>query len=233
MASPVGYSDRRQQGLKRKTDYVDIGGGKIKRRVRMKGYNSNKATLLGDSLTQFMHDMINCSVQAIPGAYARDFIQMCRNEVYDLSSFPAIVLILGTNDVTDTIPTRIADIFQDIIEFIRHANPTCRLAISGILPRPCDSYTDDADDRQKALDLTNSLIKAVCKYNNVVFFNSETAIIDKGDVETIYHTDQLHLSFVGVGHLKNWLEGKIGSLMGVPPQWDPISKSIVPKKKSK
>ena len=62
MASPVGYSDRRQLGLKRKTDYVDIGGGKIKRRVRMKGFNSNKATLLGDSMTQFMYDMINCSV---------------------------------------------------------------------------------------------------------------------------------------------------------------------------
>jgi hypothetical protein len=77
---------------------------------------------------------------------------------------------------------------------------------------------------------TNELLAAVSKHNNVVYLKSELAFKDKGPVEKIYYKDKIHLSDYGVSLFCTWLHGRIGSLMGLPPQWDPTTGKLTKKK---
>jgi lysophospholipase L1-like esterase len=157
-------------------------------------------------------------MQSIPGGYARDIINLCEQGTFSVTGFRAIVVAAGTNDLCDTPPDQIVEIFRSIIEYIRAKNPECRLAISGILPRSCDRQL--LPKLQARID-TNESLAALCKSLNVAYLKTELAIKDKGTRTEIYSPDGIHLTPKGIGLIKIWIEGRIGSLLGTPPQWNP------------
>jgi hypothetical protein len=67
MPSPVHYNPRRELGLQWSIDTVYVGGKK-KRRIRAKGYCSNRTTIIGDSMIQMLSDMLFTTIQSVPGA---------------------------------------------------------------------------------------------------------------------------------------------------------------------
>jgi type III secretion system FlhB-like substrate exporter len=219
MAAQVEYTTDRPSGKERSVDHIQVKG-KNKRLVGAQGYRENTVTIIGDSIIQFMRQMTYVSVQAIPGSYARDLISICEKGDITLSSFRAVIVSCGTNDLCDSTPEEIVASFAEIIRYIRQKNPTCRLAICGILPRPCDNKHPL---KLKARVDTNEYLMQYCKRRNVAYFKLELALKGKGPEDKLYYTDKLHLSDTGVKWLKSWLEGRIGSLLGMPPQWTPPS----------
>ena len=235
MASPINYTTSRPCGSKRHVETFDFGG-KRKKLVGAKGFTSNRCTLIADSICQNMWDMLYTSLQAIPGAYARYVVDMCKQGSFNVQEFSIIVIALATNDLCDSSPAEIGNEFAKIIAYIREQNPTCRIAISGILPRLCDQYSTT---RSRARINTNKSIAAQCKRLGVEYFKSEVciteAISQDCPIEALYRRqDGIHLSDeVGVGVYKKYLEGKIASLLGLPPQWDPTTGEIISKYKKK
>ena len=129
------------------------------------------------------------------------------------------MVFTGTNDLCDTYPEDIAKIFANIIDYVRSENPNCRIAVAGILPQPCD---EGYPLMLKARTDTNSALAALCKRMGVSYIKTEICFKDMGTVEDLYYPgDFIHLSKYGVVILCSHLEGKIGSLIGTPPQWIP------------
>ena len=200
--------------------------GREKRRIRAKGYNGNRATLLGDSIIQFISNMVSTSVQSVPGTYARDIIWMCQHSILDVTMFEGVVIHTSTNDLCDTPVGEIVDIFKEIISYVRSVNPHCRIAVSGVLPRPCDSKCPTKLTKRSTL---NKELAALCKSQNIYYIKSEKAFKGMGPMSKIYRPDDLHLENYGVGLLKNYIGGEIGSMLGLPPQWDPVNQVVLPR----
>jgi lysophospholipase L1-like esterase len=99
-----------------------------------------------------------------------------------------------------------------IVQYIRVQNPTCRIAICGLLPRPIDSKDPIKVNK---LDDLNIALKADCALINVYFINTEKSI--KGHpIKNVYREDGIHLTLEGVGYMKSYLEGIIGTVVGMP-----------------
>ena len=226
MASPTAYSMDRQTGSKRNVEHVVIDG-KRKRLVSAKGHLCNKTTLIGDSITQFVEQCLYTSVQSLPGGYAKNFIHMCEIGRISVRDFKVVVIHMGCNDLCESTPEEICGIFENIIDYTRAVNPTCMIGISGILPKPCDN---NYPLLLTARDKTNSVLAALCKRVNVEYYKSEKCLKDMGTTDELYYKDYIHLSVYAVGLLKKYLEGKIGSIFALQPQWDPLTKSVIPKK---
>jgi hypothetical protein len=100
------------------------------------------------------------------------------------------------------------------------------IGISGIMPKPCD---DNYPLLLTAREDTNSGLAALCKRVNVEHYKSEKCLKDMGSTDELYIYDYIHLSDYAVGLLKKYLEGKIGSIFALQPQWDPRTRSVIPK----
>jgi hypothetical protein len=221
MASPVGFTTSRPKGASHSVERVQFGG-KSKKLALSKGLTANRATLIGDSIIQRMLDMWYTSVQGIPGAYLRDMVQMCRDGIYDIRSFTAVVVLCGTNDYSSNITHKeLLDRFTAIIQHIRLVNPTARIGICGILPRPCDAKHPSTNHRIKDRLTFNTALLLHCRAAGVTYIKTDKAFKGKGPDSFIYHTDFLHLSKDGLEILKSWLQGVIGCLIGSAPQHTP------------
>jgi hypothetical protein len=225
MASPTEFSLERQLGPKRSVERVVIDG-RNKRLISSKGHLSNRTTLIGDSIVQFVTERLYTSVQSLPGSYAKNFISMCEHGLFTVSNFQVIVVHMGCNDLCESNPYQICNIFENNIQYIRDKNPTCMIAISGILPKPCDSASST---KLEARVTTNEGLAALCKRVNVEYYKSEICIKDMGTIEELYIKDKIHLSDYAVDLLAKYLEGKIGSIYALKPQWDPETRSVIPK----
>ena len=145
-------------------------------------------------------------------------VEMCTSGIYDIKSFSAVVVCGGTNDYSDSTQEQIFACFISLIEYIRSVNPTCLIAVCGILPRPCDWRTPA---KLKGRMKLNTELLLLCRSANVDYFKTDAALKGKGPYSLLFHTDYLHLSDTGVFHLKKWLEGRIGRLLGDPNQVRP------------
>jgi hypothetical protein len=225
MASPVEFTTDLPKGLKRKVGTVVVEG-KTKKLITAKGFTDNRCTLIGDSIIKHLQDFLYTSVQAIPGVYANHILELCRSDKLKVRNFKAIIILAGTNDLSQSSPKEIEEIFINIITYLREVNPEARIAIGGILPRPCDRLLPT---KLKAREQANALLAALSKRINIHYIKTEIAIKDKAPVHIIYESDRLHLTPEGSEYLRTYLGGRISSLIGIPRQWDPVTKAILPR----
>jgi hypothetical protein len=69
---------------------------------------------------------------------------------------------------------------------------------------------------------TNNAISALCRRLNVHYIKTELCLFNQGSDEYLFMPDKIHLTDPGVSILKMYLEGRFGSLLGLPPQWTPF-----------
>ena len=224
MASPVGYSPRRVLGMQWEIDHVTVDG-KVKRRIRAKGYASNRTTLLGDSIIQMLSDMQITSIQSVPGAYARSIVSMCEAGTYVVEGFEIVAIFAGTNDQCKSSIMEVLVSFRRIVQHIRAQNPLSRIAICGLLPRPVDAKSITKSDKLVNL---NQAIEDDCALINVCYIKTDRALKGKATSQ-VYMGDGIHLTLLGAWYLQNYLEGVFGAILGIPPQWDPVNKVVIPK----
>ena len=166
-----------------------------------------------------MQKLLYTSIQGIPRAYLRDMVEMCKQELYDVRSFKAMVVLAGTNDFScDYSLQHMLSLFTAIITYIRSVNPHAQIGICGILPRPCDAGDPRTYHRIKNRIVLNTAILHLCHTSGVSFFKTDKALKGKGTDSYLFHTDLPHLSEDGLFFLKKWMEGRIACLVGDPPQ---------------
>ena len=218
MASPVGFSDHWLPGRKRSVEQLSVDG-RIKRFVKAKGVVENRCSLIGDSIIQFVKECKYTSLQSIPGLYAKDLEGVIRRGDVTVSDFRAIIFFCGTNDMARATHQEIVGYFESLISYTRSLNPLVRIAIAGILPRPCD---DGSDTMLKKRVSVNNAISHLCRRINVQYIKTEICLKDAGDTSVVYRPDKLHLETPAVLLLQKYLEGRFASLLGIPPQWVPF-----------
>jgi hypothetical protein len=136
-----------------------------------------------------------------------------------VSQFKAITFSLGTNDMSRSTLPEMVSYFEDIINCTRSKKPLARIAITGILPRPCDEGSPKLLKKRISV---NNAISHLCRRQNVQFIKSEICLKDAGPVDVVFMPDKIHLADPAVTLLKRYLEGRFGSLLGLPPQWTPF-----------
>jgi hypothetical protein len=220
MASPVEFSTSRapSSAVDRSVEYTEVDGRR-KRLVKAKGFSENRCTLIGDSLIQFVRQCLYTSIQSIPGLYAKDLVDVMRRGSVKVQDFKAIIVLIGSNDLCKSTYREIAGFLEDIVDYIRSQNPLARLAICGILPRPRDNKLPTMLKKRVS---TNNAISHMCRRLNVHYIKTEVCLYDQGSEKLLYMPDKLHLSDKGVKILKMYLDGRFGSLLGLPPQWVPF-----------
>ena len=138
---------------------------------------------------------------------------------YISANFKAIIYFCGTNDMTRASHQEIVGYFDSLITYTRSINPLVRIAIAGILPRPCDNGSDTL--LRKRISVNNA-ISHLCRRLNVQYIKSEICLKDAGDDSVVYRPDKIHLETPAVHLLQSYLEGRFASLLGIPPQWVPF-----------
>ena len=218
MASPVGFSDHWLPGRKRSVEQTSVDG-RIKRLVKAKGFIENRCSLIGDSIIQFVEECRYTSLQSIPGLYARDLEGVIRQGKVTIVDFKAIIYFCGTNDMARATLAEIVGYFESLIEYTRSVNPLVRIAIAGILPRPCDNASETLLKKRVSV---NNGISHLCRRINVQYIKSEICLKDAGADNIVYRPDKIHLERPAVRRLQAYLEGRFASLLGIPPQWVPF-----------
>jgi hypothetical protein len=194
--------------------------GKSKRVSRGEAFDENRATVISDSICQLIYNLLHTRVQSVHGGTMENLEAYCRGGVVDIAKFSAILVHFGTNDLTDRCPPdqcarRIVASLDRAISFIRGINPNARIGVSGILPRPRDQNNSNM---LEVRIVTNVQLRTYCLANNLEYFKSETMLKKRDPTINPFAHDNLHLSEAGAGYFKAYLEGKVGVLMGLPPQ---------------
>ena len=180
--------------------------------------HSRKYTIIGDSLIKNIKQLRFTEVQAFPGANTNTlYRKLGRSDDVQLD-FDIVVVAIGTNDIENRIisPERHAQEISEVIRLILRENPACKLGISEIVPRLCDS-----DELNRRVIEFNRAVKQICKHfrkdeNRKVWYLSTSARFLKNGtlISNLFERDGLHLSCRGQQVLQEILVGHIKRLQG-------------------
>jgi hypothetical protein len=184
-----------------------------------KGMKSSRACLIADSILKWLNDMDHLDVKAIPGLdLSRAFLKLA-DLTLSFEGYQLVILAVGTNSIRSNTPQEIMLQTKAILNFLSHAIPRTRLAVTMILPRPQDGPlpADDAT-RYKA----NKLIQKLCKKRKIAHMNPTRGVLTSKLVDDgFYAHDNLHLSPTGIRKMRLYFNGAIGSLLeNIPEGWD-------------
>lgn len=123
-----------------------------------------------------------------------------------------VIIHVGTNNVERNSVGEICRQFGRLIQAIHHFNPTAKVAVSSILPRPkdWDVYGQKVMDINKALVRLQRNLDFTFLKTYRPFWNNYTHMPRSNH----FARDGLHLSALGVAMLKNSLEGAAKRLAG-------------------
>jgi hypothetical protein len=125
--------------------------------------------------------------------------------------FTALIIHVGCNNLDDEkqFPIHIMEKTAAILNFVKTSIfPTPKLAVSMIIPRPCD----DAKMENKRV-LTNLMIKWKCKQMNVRYLSTfKNVSIDCEQDRSLYANDWKYLNWDGIMKLRAYFKGVTATL---------------------
>jgi hypothetical protein len=201
--------------------FEDVGG-KRKRVTRAEAFTTNRVVILSDSICQLMINCLFTEVQCVHGGRMSNVVQYLRQGTCWVDNVEGVILAYGSNDLRGNIhfsqcADEIVGSLRRAVKYIRHLNPTARIGVSGILPRPRD-ITAENTAMIDARVYTNVVMREFCKLNNVSYFKSETTLKNRDIEPPIFKEDGLHLTTEGTSYYQLYLEGKACELIGPPSQ---------------
>ena len=176
------------------------------------GSEDNKVGLISDSICKWVRGMKYLETQAVPGlTLERAFVMMVGRELKSWD-YLSLIIHVGCNNLDDDkqFPVHIMEKTGAILNFVNTSIfPTPKLAVSAIIPRPCD----DAHMENKRV-LTNLMIKWLCKQRNVQYIKTfKDVSYDNEQDRLLYAKDLKHLNWDGVLKLREYFKGVTASLM--------------------
>jgi hypothetical protein len=196
-----------------------------KRVTTADAFTSNISTIVSDSMCQNIMNMVSTGVQCVHGGYLKDFPMYCQYGAYDLHGFLGILFVYGTNDISRyQSRIRLVSSLDQAVRFTRHVNPLARIGVSSIFPRPVDVNNPVM---QAARDSANADLLNYCSHNNILYVDSCTTLNGRNPTVPCFRNDGIHLSDAACGYFKTYLDGKMGVLIGAPPQTPAQAAAIV------
>ena len=201
-----------------------LGSG-WKRVTTADAFKTNNTAILSDSICQNVMNMVGTRVQCVHGGYLRDFPMYCRYGAYDLEQYRALLFVYGTNDIS-RYQSRInlTASLDSAVRFTRHVNPLARIGVSAILPRPVDANNPFM---QAARVTANDNLLQYCANHNLLYVDSTTMLNGRNPTIPCFRQDGIHLSDAAVVYFKTYLDGKMGVLVGAPPQTPAQAAAVV------
>jgi hypothetical protein len=203
------------------SNMCDVGGGKRKRITVRPSFKFPKATILSDSICQKFLNCMNVEVQCVHGGTMDRLASYIQNGSFELSPYMALVISFGSNDLTSDInppdcANAIVRSLDRAIVMIRQLRPDMILGVSGIIPRKID---ESNLPMREVRCYTNVAMRIFCDTTGLSYYTSENFMFGKKvDPEIpLYRLDGIHLTLQGAWHLQNYLEGKVGNLLGPSP----------------
>jgi hypothetical protein len=126
--------------------------------------------------------------------------------------YTSLIIHVGCNnlDEENQFPVHIMEKTYAILNFVRTSIfPTPKLAVSMIIPRPCDN----AKMENKRV-LTNLMIKWLCRQMGVQYIKTfKDVSIHSAQDRLLYAKDLKHLNWDGVLKLREYFKGVTATLM--------------------
>ena len=203
-------------------EFKEVGGGKRKNTTTAMGYTTARASILSDSICQGMKNLLQCDVQCIHGGAMARLADYIRHGVLDVREYQLLVIHLATNDVTSRVhftscAAKIVAGLDRAVYTIQQINPSVRLAVSGTLPRLVDHVNADWD-MINARVYSNVALRDFCDNHGLFYITSETMLNGHDPFDMYRPADGLHLSPTGTFYFQQYMEGKIGELLGPDPR---------------
>ena len=176
------------------------------------GSVENRVGLISDSICKWVRGMKYLETQAVPGLTLENaFLMLVKRELKSWD-FTALIIHVGCNNLDDEkqYPVHIMEKTYAILNFIRTSIfPTPKLAVSMIIPRPCD---DPKMENKRVL--TNLMIKWLCKQLGVIYLTTfKNVSIDNAEDRKLYANDWKHLNWDGIMKLRGYFKGVTATLM--------------------
>jgi hypothetical protein len=155
-------------------------------------------------------------IDAFPGLKLEQALEMIVSGEIKTSPFRGIILHIGTNNLKET-RYKIMSKTRDILRHLQNSVPLTKLAVSMIIPRPCDEGNAIEANRMEV----NNMLKWLCKTMHVTFLNTFRAVSHKGVLDRSYYAEDLkHLKGAGIMSMKEFFRGATAVLMDQtqPPQ---------------
>jgi len=162
----------------------------------------HSAFIAGDSMTRIlstakMRDQrLDVKVKSHPGGRIRTiencFIDLSESDPEYLKQLDAIVLHVGTNNVSDAISCEsITEEMRDTLFTIQSVNSKVKIIISSIIPRCDDKVVNDI------IKKTNSSLHSLCEEKGHFFLNNDDGFLRQNVPNRFLYRDNIHLNTKG------------------------------------
>jgi lysophospholipase L1-like esterase len=192
------------------------------------------ALILSDSLLKRIRYLKIATVHAIPGAKIERFTSEIRRGKISVYSQRAILVHLGTNNLSRDTAKEIRDKMETLIDTIRAKNPSCKILVSGIIMRPQDEKSDikytrkgDSSLAQKRRD-ANTLMEGMLRKKRGFLMKSWVPLMT-GPIPNpgMYYKDGLHLSDRGVARFTEYMILNLGRFLPKVPAQCPTRMGLI------
>jgi hypothetical protein len=140
------------------------------------GHDKIVATIIGDSILKWVRAIRHTDTQALPGLNLDRAIQKVKDGTIDVVNYSIVVIHVGTNNIHSSTPEEIAEKTETLTDLIAQKNPTAKIAVSAILPRPIDNPSPWVESNRRK---SNIAIRKNSKSRGIYFIESWRAVMVK------------------------------------------------------
>jgi len=158
--------------------------------------------LIGDSIVRNVGNINNTQVISYPGSSLFKMALLIEhNKLTELNNKKMVVVHLGTNDVSKKHMTldKLINLTTTLINQIKRVAPTAIIALSHVIPRPCD-YLKTKD---LVMEYNKKVQGCALEWGIRTFPTYETLQKHGKPIEAYYkNIDRLHLNVLGVKRIR-------------------------------
>ena len=167
--------------------------------------------VISDSICKYLSLIEHTKVDLVRGLTLEGALKKVETETYklELAKYRLIVIHVGTNNIYDLTIDEYLELYDKIIEKVFQANPSARIALSAVLPRPIDTRCKPISD--KRLIINFSLKLRARGDPNLFFLETDKKIMNKTTLAPINvffcmaKGDKIHLNRKGNSVLQSYM----------------------------
>ena len=180
----------------------------------------HSAFIAGDSITRALStgkmrdDNLDVQIKTHPGGKVKTlestFSHMASKDPDQLKSLDAVVLHVGTNNVSDGDRSEnIVNDYKDTIDTLKSVNSNVKILVSSLIPRRNDRLVNNH------IRETNAALDSMCKREGYLFINNDTRFVCQGAPDTSLYRDNIHLNAKGGKAIGETMRSALDKVLGI------------------
>jgi lysophospholipase L1-like esterase len=170
--------------------------------------------IIGDSILREIRYIRDCEVISLSGIKLEELLKYLKHQTNRTIDAKSILIHCGTNNIERDEPNEIVRKIKNIIDEIHSKNPSVKILVSSILPRPID----DEKNGHK-VKIVNGQLKRKCVEWGAYFLASHKLMLKLGKPQVKFYRDGLHLNKDGVKRLRQFFSQRLAE-RGTKPRID-------------